>query len=143
VEIETDLRITSDRLLRTLDQLASLENEKRTLKPGSDRFQLLAGEVERLAAQVFAQTHAQKQLGEKAEAVGEAAGVELAPINEATSTRELHTILADWRDAERRMQLADPDSAEHASAIADIGRLRMEYHEAYTASSHDVPGEKQ
>jgi hypothetical protein len=122
-------------MLQTLDQLAALENEKRTLKPGSARFQTLAKEVERLASEVFAQTHAQERLGERAKDLERAKGVELAPINETAHKRDLSVILGEWRDAERRLSLAAADSAERATATADIARLRAEYHAAYSASA--------
>jgi hypothetical protein len=137
VELEADLRVASDRLLATLDQLESLENEKRTLKPGSARFQTLAKEIERLASQVFAQTHAQEQLGVHARIVERRSGIELPPIEESTQARELPVVLAEWRDAERRLSLAVPDTAEYASAKADIARLRTEYHAAYSATAKD------
>jgi hypothetical protein len=135
MEIESDLRLTSDRMLRTLEQLEALENEKRGLQPGTDRFQRLAVEVERLASTVYAQTHAQQLLGVRAQETVERTGVEIAPIDDAQPNRDLQLILADWRDAERRLSLAEPDSAEHALAASDIGRLRDEYHRAYMADS--------
>jgi hypothetical protein len=140
VNIESELRVTSDRLLQTLDQLEALENEKRSLKPDSPRFAKLAHEVERLAAEAFAQTHAQQALGERARAA-EAQGVELPPIAESTLMRPLQVILAEWRDAERRLQLAEPDSAEHSAAAGDVGRLREEYHGAYKAGGHQTAGD--
>jgi hypothetical protein len=133
MELETQLRVTSDRMLRTLEQLETLENEKRELQPGSNRFVKLADEIERLAADVFAQTHKQQQLGEVAKTVTERTGAELAPIEDPQPSRDLQVILSDWRDAERRLTLAEPDSAEHATAAADVGRLREEYHRAYEA----------
>ena len=135
MEVEANLRVASDRMLKTLDQLELLENEKRTLKPGSPRFQTLAREIERLASEVFAQSHAQEQLGEQARAVERAKGVQLPPINEASHARDLAVILGEWRDAERRLSLADEDSAEHATALADAARLRDEYHASYTSST--------
>ena len=132
MEIEANLRNASDRMLRTLDQLAALENEKRTLKPDSERFQRLALEIERLAADVFAQTHAQRDIGERAKVVMDRIGADIPAIEGATATRDLQVILTEWRDAERRLAAADPDSAEHAAAAADVGRLRNEYHRAYT-----------
>ena len=132
MELEADLRNASDRLLRTLDQLAALENEKRTLKPETERFQRLAVEIERLAADVFAQTHVQRGVGERAKTVIDRTGTEISPIDDASATRDLHTILTEWRDAERRLSTAAPESADHAAAAADIGRLRDEYHRAYT-----------
>lgn len=136
MEVDTDLRVASDRLLRTLDQIETLENEKRDLPPADARFHKLAKEIERLAAEVFAQSHAQKQLGERAKTVEQRTGVELPSINDVSKNRDLSVILNEWRDAERRMQLAAPDSAEHATAAADIGRLREEYHAAYSAGMH-------
>ena len=133
MELETQLRVASDRMLRTLEQLETLENEKRELQPGSNRFRKLASEIERLAADVFAQTHTQQQLGEVAKTVTERTGAEIAPIEEQSPTRDLQAILSDWRDAERRLALAEPDSAEHATATADVGRLREEYHRTYKA----------
>jgi hypothetical protein len=133
MNLEIDLRVASDRMLRTLEQLQALENEKRTLQPGTERFQRLADEVERLAAEVFSQTHSQRQLGERAKVVTERHGAEITPIEEQESNRDLQLILHDWRDAERRLSLGDPDSAEHATAAADVGRLREEYHRAYLA----------
>jgi hypothetical protein len=135
MELQTDLRLASDRLLKTLEQLEALENEKRALAPGSQRFQKLAREIERLAAVVFAQTHAQQRLGERAQVATERSGVDIVPIEETEQMRDLQLILGDWRDAERRLAATDPDSAEHATAAADVGRLRDEYHRAYSTSS--------
>jgi hypothetical protein len=134
VELQAELRSTSDRLLHVLDQLEELENQKRLLKPSDPRFDTLAREIERLASEIFAQTHAQQKLGERAQARAESSGTELAPI-EATPPRDLRVILTEWRDAERRLQLAAPDSAEHALATADSERLRDEYHSAYSAGA--------
>ena len=131
--LETDLRVASDRMMRTLDQMVALENEKRALKPESERFQRLAAEVERLAADVFAQTHQQQQLGERAQTIVERTGSDIDPIDAQEPTRELQVILSEWRDAERRLSLADPDSAEHGVAVADVSRLREEYHRSYSA----------
>lgn len=139
VEIESDLRVASDRILQTLEQLDALESEKRTLKPGSDRFQVLSKEVERLAAEIFAQTHAQQSLGERAKVAAARTGTELPSIEESTAVRELPVILAEWRDAERRLQLAASDTAEHAVATSDISRLRDEYQRAYSAGERHKP----
>jgi cell division protein FtsB len=141
VEIEANLRVASDRLLRTLDQLATLENEKRTLEPSSARFQTLAKEIERLSSEIFAQSHAQQQLGQRARDVQRTQGVELPPINEATQTRDLSVILTEWRDAERRLSLAEADSAEHSVAAADAARLREEYQSVFSASAVDKSGD--
>jgi hypothetical protein len=133
VELETDLRVASDRLLAILETLAALENEKRALEPGTPQFVKLAKEIERLAGEVFAQTHTQKILGEKAE-VAEKRGADLAPIDDVVPMRDVSVILNEWRAAERRLQLAAPSTADHATAAADIARLREEYHIAFMAN---------
>lgn len=137
MKIETELRVASDRLLQTLDQIQDLEKEKRTLQPESERFQKLAHEIERLAAEAFAQTHHQQQLGEMAQAANER-GADVPPIDESVEIRPLQIILNEWRDAERRLQLAEPDTAEHSAAAGDVGRLRQEYHAAYQAGGRQA-----
>jgi hypothetical protein len=51
------------------------------------------------------------------------------------SWRELQSILAEWRAAERRLAEAPFGSAEHASATADAARLRERYQRAYAAEN--------
>ena len=133
-EIEQDLRAVSDRLLQTLDQLEKLENRKRSLEPNSPEFGHLSAEIERLAAAVFAHTHAERTLGEKTEVIARRTGADVQPIEEIAPVRELSVILAEWRAAERRLGDVQPDSAEHAQAETELERLRAEYHEAYAAA---------
>ena len=64
-------------------------------------------------------------------------GADLPSIDDSIAARDLSVILAEWRDAERRLQLAAPDSAEHSIASGDSRRLREEYQRAYTASQRD------
>ena len=86
---------------------------------------------------MFAATHAQQQLGEKAKEVKKRTGVELPPIEDSEQTRDVQQILTEWRDAERRLISAAPDLAEHAQAAADVSRLREEYHRAYRQSTSE------
>ncbi len=134
MDLEQNLRTVSDDMLRTLEQLQILETQKRSEQPGTPRFVKLATEIERLAAVVFKQTAAQQTL---AEATHEAAkeGAEIAPIDEVAASRDVSMILAEWRDAERRLGLSAMDSMEHAKAAADVRRLRDEYHRAYRSES--------
>jgi hypothetical protein len=131
VEHTHELRETSDTLLRDLDVLAAIEDEKRSLRPGDPRLVELAGRVEEVAQRVLAGTVRQHQLTQAVNAEVEAGVVEAptAPI-EAT-TRSIAVILAEWRDAERRASDGDPDSADAAEARALVGALREEYRRAY------------
>ena len=49
------------------------------------------------------------------------------------------TILADWRDAERRAAGAVAGSAEEKAARADVDRLRAEYQRAHVLASERRP----
>jgi hypothetical protein len=135
MEIEQDLRAASDRVMRTLERLQELEAEKRGMDPGTPRFRKIAREVERLAASVFAHSHVQQELADTTVTLREEAGVVLPPINEVQPSREIQVILAEWRDAERRMIEAKAGSAEHARAEADAERLRAEYRHTYQSIS--------
>lgn len=134
MNLEQSLRAVSDDLLHTLDQLQLLEHQKRTESPGSQRFVRLAGEIEKLAAMVFAQTSTQQTLAEQTRAAVDA-GVNVSPIDEIVAKRDVSLILTEWRAAEREVAATSMDSADHAKAAADIRRLRDEYHRAYKAQS--------
>ena len=138
MDLEQDLRSVSDEMLRTLEQLQRLENEKRAASPGTPRFVNLAREIEKLAALVFSQTTTQQTLAEQSHAAANA-GVDLAPIKEVETARDVSLILAEWRDAERRLAATGIDTAEHAKAAGDVRRLREEYHQAYKAQSIEKP----
>jgi hypothetical protein len=135
MDLEQNLRTVSDDMLRTLEQLQILETQKRGEQPGTPSFVKLATEIEKLAAVVFRQTAAQHALAEQTAATEE--GAELPPIEEMVAARDVSLILADWRDAERRLGASAMDSAEHAKAAADVRRLRDEYHRAHDAQAGD------
>lgn len=127
MELEQELRSASDDVMQVLEQLARLEQEKRTAMPGTAQFDSLAGEIERLAALMFSATHTEKELAERASAV-DRAGTELPPIEDIPAQRDAHTILTEWREAERRLASFAIESTEHTQAAADVRRLRDEYH---------------
>lgn len=130
MDLEQDLRYTSDEMLRMLERLRALEMRKRKLTPGSEPFKKLAEEVETLASTVFQHSQDQEKIAEDASELRRQAVVEPRPIDEIPPARELHIILAEWRDAERRLAQAAPESEEAADANADILRLRQEYRRA-------------
>jgi hypothetical protein len=139
MNLEQDLRITSDEMLRTLEQLQRLEHEKRAELPGTARFVRLATEIEKLAAMVFAQTNTQQSLAEQSRAVG-ARGATMNPIDDVPPARDVSVVLTEWREAERRLSAAPVESAEHAKAAADARRLREEYHRTYRSQSEPKRG---
>jgi hypothetical protein len=129
------LRETSDALMRDLEVLAALEQEKRGLEPGDPRLVDLAGKIQEIANRVLASSireHQLTQAGNVLIATGSAA----APTRTIEETpRAAAEILAEWREAERRLADADPDSAEAAEARALADALRDEYQRAYDEAS--------
>ncbi len=127
------LRETSDTLLRDLDVLVTLEEEKRSLEPGDDRLVELAGRIEEIAQRILSGSVRQHQLTQTVNAQVEAgsAGAPDASIDQ--TPRPIQAVLADWREAERRAASAESGSAEAAEADALVSSLREEYRRAHEA----------
>jgi hypothetical protein len=128
------LRETSDALLRDLDVLSTIEEEKRSLEPGDPRLVQLAARIEEIAQRVLVGSVRQRQLTEVVVDQVETGspGAPEAPIED--TPRPMQAILAEWRDAERRAAGAAAGSAEAAEAEALVGRLRDEYRRAHEAA---------
>jgi hypothetical protein len=128
------LRETSDALLRDLDVLVAIEEEKRTLEPGDPRLVELADRVDALAARVLGMSGHQRDLTRIARAQV-ATESPAAPEQSIEATpRPLYAILTEWRDAERRAAAATPGSPEAIEANALVARLRDEYGAAQEAA---------
>lgn len=125
---EQQLRSASDEVLVALDKLRELEVEKRTVSPTSPRFHALAREVEQLSDRLANAADVQADLGDKVADQHAQAAEAAPPIDEMA--RDVVTILAEWRDAERRAATAVAGSGEAAAARADVERLRTEYQRA-------------
>jgi hypothetical protein len=131
------LRETSDALLRDLDILSTIEEEKRQLEPGDPKLVHLASRIEEIAQRVLVGSVRQRQLTEVVSAQVETGSSE-APAGPIEDTpRPMQAILADWRDAERRAADAEPGSAEAAEAEALVNRLRDEYRRAHEAAREE------
>jgi hypothetical protein len=133
MEIDERGRSTSDQMLDTIEQLRVVETEKSALPPGSQRFQKLAREAERLANTVMAHAQEQAEMGAEASDRLAEVGDAVPPINE--TPRDVATILGEWRDAERRASGAERGSPEALTARRDVDRLREEYQRAHRAAS--------
>jgi hypothetical protein len=121
------LRETSDALLRDLDVLVTLEEEKRTLEPGDPRLFELAQRIDEIAQRVLAGAGRQRDLTAvvNAQVAAGSPGAPETPID--GTSRPIQAILTEWRDAERRAAAAPPGSADAAEAEALVDRLRSEY----------------
>ena len=125
MSVPNDLRATSDALLRDLEALGVLEEEKRTLPLDDPRLVEIAVQVEAIAGRVLAGSERQTILSR-------AAAEEPASMTSIEDVRRpLATILAEWREVERRGADAPEGSAEAAEIEVLASRLRQEYREAF------------
>ena len=133
-ETGSALRTTSDALLADLAALEELEREKRGLEPDDPQLVVKARKVEAIARRLLGASVKQRELTAVANDMA-SAGHPDAPRSAIEATpREIHQILADWRDAERRARDAADGSSEAATAQADIDRFREEYRAAHDSA---------
>jgi hypothetical protein len=125
------LRAASDSLLRDLTELQALEQEKRQTEPDNPRLVHLAEEIEALAVRVMGSSMRQRERAEEIVGVG---GSDAPDQSIAETPREIHVILAEWRDTERQLSDAVPGSAEADIAAQRIRMLRREYRRAHEAA---------
>ena len=137
--LEAELRAASDTLRTTLDRLAALEAETRTLTPHDPRLLEAADEIEALAAEVYRVARAQGHISEVAHvmALPEAPDAPTGPFEAAD--HHLHQVLDDWRAAERELASAPPGSAQAADARLRARELRGEYRRAYEDARREGP----
>ena len=130
------LRRTSDQLLRDLEALVHLEEEKRGVEPGDPRLVDLAEQIEVIAQRVLVSSSSQRQQTEVINGLAEA-GSPAAPDASIDDTpRSIEAILAAWREAERQLEGAEPGSAEAREAEILVERLREEYRAAHDEARH-------
>jgi hypothetical protein len=134
LETSNALRETSDALLRDLDVLAALEDEKRGIEPGDPRLVELAGRIEEIAKRILTASVREHQLTQVANSQVERHSEDAPTATIEETQRSVSAILAEWRDAERRLVAAEPGSAEAAEATALVEQLRAEYARAYEAA---------
>ena len=123
------LRAASDALLRDLEALGALEEEKRAVPPSDPRLVDLARRIHEIAARVLERTGVQQQLSQVV-AANPAASAD-APIE--AIERSPSAILAEWRATEQRAAAldTDPESPEATELRILADRLREEYRAAF------------
>jgi hypothetical protein len=133
------LRDTSDQLVRDLEALSTHEEEKRKLSPDDERFVDLAARIESIAIRVLVASGRQRELTEQMhQAANERSpGAPAESIEEIA--RPISAILADWRDAERRLEGVEPGSAEEREVEVLVEQLREEYRQAHEAARRENP----
>lgn len=140
VDTSQALREASDALLRDLEALGELEEQKRLLPAGDPRTVDLSRQIEKIAGRVLARTTRQRSLTTELQEQAEAGGREAPDRSIAETPRPIATILDEWRQAERRLQMADPGSAEHDEATILVEQLRREYRRAHDEALGDRGG---
>lgn len=127
------LRATSDALMRDLEALGALEEEKRTVAAADPRRSDLARRIHEIAGRVLQRTADQEALTEQAVAAPTAPHD--PPIDDVV--RSPAAILAEWRAAEQRAAVVDPDAPEAIEVRILARRLREEYRAAFEARQEE------
>ena len=125
------LRRTSDALLRDLEALLELEEEKRTIEPGDPRLVELASQIEQIAKRVLASSTSQRAQTQLIHELTENGSPAAPDATIEDTPRSMEAILSAWRQAERQLDAAVPRSAEAEEAQVLIARLRDEYRRAH------------
>lgn len=126
------LRRVSDTLLRDLEVLATLEEQKRAIPADDPLLREIATRIAEIAERVLVETRQQAILTEAVHREAAEPHTSAPAIDDLP--RSTSTILADWRAAERRREAAAPGSVEAAEAEALAERLRDEYRRAWQAA---------
>lgn len=133
------LRDASDELLRDLEALSVLEDEKRQTPPGDPRLVDLAERIESIATRVLITSGRQRELTEELQETADAGSGPATTKTIDDMQRPISAILSDWRDAERRLESATAGTAEAREAEVLVDRLREEYREAHEAARRQNP----
>jgi hypothetical protein len=125
---QQDLRAATDQMVGMLQRLEAIERAKQETRLGSDELIELAVEAERLSRVVFRWAGLQLDMAHASRIEVELGGMERVRIIDVQA-RPLDRILANWREAQLRLEIAAPGTPEAASAADDVERLREEYHD--------------
>ena len=131
------LRDTSDELIRDLEALSTLEDEKRQIAPDDPRFVDLATRIESIAARVLVMSGRQRELTEEMHRIADDGSASSVPESIEDTPRPIAAILADWRDAERRLEGTEAGSAEEREVEVLVEQLRDEYRKAHEAAARE------
>ena len=133
------LRDTSDELIRDLEALSTLEEEKRQIAPDDPRFVDLAARIESIAARVLVMSARQRELTEEMHRIADEGSASSVPESIEDMPRPIAAILADWRDAERRLEGTEAGSAEEREVEVLVEQLRDEYRKAHDVATREGP----
>jgi len=127
----------ADQMLEWISAMQDAERAKHDLPLGSPEFVAKAVEVERISRLAFRWSQLQLHVAETAarrRESGELTGTE--PLTHF-QPRPLDTILAHWREAQLRLEVAPLGSPEARRATDDVERLREEYQAGFVVTQSE------
>ena len=130
------LRGASDGLLIAIREVDARERIKRGVRPADPGFAPLARDVRVAAEEVL--RLAREEEARAGETSGSGTAVGLPTINETPPRPALEVILAEWRAVERRLEAAEPASAEADELMKEFEALRDRYAAALRSLGQDV-----
>ena len=135
---EGELRAIADQLLTILGELRAIEEQKRETSLGSEAFVSLAETAEAQGRLAFRWTGLQLELAR--EVARRRATGEIEPDVRIVDIqpKRLDRILASWREAQFRLELAKPGTAEADAAADRIERLQDEYRAVAKSQAADA-----
>lgn len=129
-----EFRAFTDQMLEYIDHLRAAEERKRSVPAGSSDFIAAAEEASELSRLAFRWAQMELELARKLGSAGEVVAADVRLIN--VEPRPLDRVLAHWREAQLRLEMAMPGSPEAEAAVRDIEHLRDEYQ-----AGHEVQAE--
>jgi hypothetical protein len=139
-DLETvgETRAIADQLLGIFDRLREIEEQKRRTPLGTDEFVDLAIEAEEQGRLLFRWTGLQLEMAHTA-ARQRAQGTLVSDIRIVdVQPRTLDRILAAWREAQIRLEIARPGTPEALEAADMVERHREEYRRVAEAKADAV-----
>jgi hypothetical protein len=119
------LRGASDGLLIAIREVDARERMKRGVRPADPRFAPLARDVRIAAEEVLRLAREEESRAD--ETSGRASAADLQTIDATAPQPALADVLAQWRAVERRLEAADPASAEAQALMREFEVLRDRY----------------
>jgi hypothetical protein len=123
-------------MLAYIDQLQAAEARKRSVEVGSHDFIAAAEEASELSRLMFRWAQMELEMALAVQAGGGAVAADVRLIN--VVPRPLDRVLAHWREAQLRLEIATPGSPEADAAVRDIERLRDEYQAGHESQQADA-----
>jgi hypothetical protein len=131
-----EFRAFTDQMLAYIDQFRAAEERKRSVEVGSPEFIAAAEEASELSRLAFRWAQMQLEMARAMQANGDQVASDVRLVD--VVPRPLDRVLAHWREAQLRLEMARPGSPEADAAVKDIERLRDEYQAGHEAQQADA-----